>query len=107
MRGSHLGDQRDEAVSVARWCAPVAPPPPVIARRRWKWRRSGAGVHVHVDLETGKIGDDVQEVRHEEMKRKGEERGAGVVGARPELQNLPAAMAARRGQARAAWRHKG
>ena len=104
MRDSHLDDQRGEVVLVARWRCSAISPSPAIARRSRGRRRLRSGVHLRVDLGTEKLGHDVQGMRTIETKRDGGKEGAGVVGARPELRFLPAAMAARRGQARAAWR---
>ena len=87
------------------WCrAPGSSPSPVIARQSCYRRRLRSVKDVGVDLACKQAGVDVQEMRTIETKREGGKGGAGVVGARPELRFLPAVMAARRGQARAAWR---
>ena len=104
MLEAYPDDQRDEWMSVARGGALRTPPAPVIARRSSEWRRSEASVDGRDDLATEKGGDDVKKLRREERKQEGCKGEAGDAGVWPELKDLPAAMAARRGRFRAAWR---
>ena len=59
---------------------------------------------VGVDLVSKKIRRDVQELRNEEIERRGGKGGAGVVEIDRGLGSLPAAMAAVRARDWAAWR---
>ena len=91
MRESYLDDQRDEARSMAwRWSL-VTPPPSAIARRSCVMRQSEACCDGGDDLLHKNARDDVQGLRTSEREQKGEERGAGGVGERPEIEFLPAA----------------
>ena len=96
---SHLGDQRDEAMSVARWRAPGSPAPPWIAHRSCGWRRLHSVEDVGIDLVTGKIPEHVREVRTGETKQEGRGRGAGVVGIDRSFKLLPAVIVAARARA--------
>ena len=92
---------------MARRWSPVCSPSPEIARRSFGWRRSEASVDGDDDLAGERRRERVREMRNKEEMREGEKREAGVVGGRPETDFSPAAMAARQGRSRAAWRRRG